>query len=270
MPIILIFQLGIVEFVIRLTKNSFINKNFQNLFNSNSSKYFWHLAKNISNTFSSSSFNPLLKPDGTTATSSVSEIELFAQIFSANSILDDSGHIPSTYTPSDSFMPVIKILHNDVFYALSGLNPQKAYGPDGVPPIVLKNCPSVLTLCLVKLFGLCLSTSTFPSCWKLAYVQPVPRKGNRSNPSNYRPVALLSCLSKSFETILNEKIHMHLSASNLLSDCQYGFCKGRSTGDLAFFLTLGHSLLAVWWNFHCCLRHVKSLWQKSLAQIFTF
>ncbi len=50
--------------------------------------------------------------------------------------------------PPDSFMPVIKILSNDVFYALSGLNPQKAYGPDGVPPIVLKNCASVLTPCL--------------------------------------------------------------------------------------------------------------------------
>ncbi len=55
-------------------------------------------------------------------------------------------------------------LKSEVFYALSGLNPRKAYGPDGVPPIVLKNCASVLTPCLVKLFRLCLSTSTFPSC----------------------------------------------------------------------------------------------------------
>ena len=101
-------------------------------------------------------------------------------------------------------MPVIKILQNDVFYALSGLNPQKAYGPDGVPPIVLKNCASVLSPCLVKLFRLCLSTSTFPSCWKYAFIQPVPKKGDRSNPSNYRPIALLSCLSKAFESMARE------------------------------------------------------------------
>ncbi len=133
-------------------------------------------------------------------------------------------------------MPVIKFLPNEVFCAFSGLNPQKACGPDGVPPIVLKNCASVLTPCLVKLFRLCLSTSTFPSCWKYAYLQSVPKQGDCSNPSNYRPIALLSCLSKGFESILNRKIQKHLSTSDL-SDRQNGFRKGRSTGDLLSLLT---------------------------------
>ncbi len=134
-------------------------------------------------------------------------------------------------------MPVIKILKSEVFYALSGLNPRKAYGPDGVPPVVLKNCASLLTPCLVKLCRLCLSTSTFPSCWQYASVQPVPKKGDRSNPSNYRPIALSSRLSKAFETILNRKFLKHLSSFNLLSDHQYGFRKRRSSDDLLAFLT---------------------------------
>ena len=61
--------------------------------------------------------------------------------------------------------------------------------------LCLRAC-TVRAPCLVKLFQLCLSTSTFPSCWKFAYIQPVPKKGSRSNPSNYRPIALISCLSK--------------------------------------------------------------------------
>ncbi len=127
-------------------------------------------------------------------------------------------------------------------YALSGLNPQKAYGPDGVSPIILKTCASVLTSCLFKqgernIFRFCLSTSTFPSCWKYAFIQPVPKKDDRSNPSNYRSIALLSCLSKAFESILNRKIQKHLSISDLLSDRQFGFPKGRSTGDFLVFLT---------------------------------
>ncbi len=88
----------------------------------------------------------------------------------------------------------------------------------------------------------CLSTSTFPSCWKYAYIQLVPKKGDRSNPSNYRPIALLSCFSKAFETILNRKMLKHLSAPNL-SDRQYGFLKGRSTRDLAFFTNSSSSSL---------------------------
>ncbi len=178
----------------------------------------------------------MLLPDGTTAVSSISKAELFSQTFYNNSALDDSGHIHSTFPPSDYTLPIIIILKNDVFYALSGLNPQKAYGPDGVPPIVLKNCASVLTPYLAELFQLRLSTSTFPSCWKYAYVQPVPKKGDRSNPLSYRPIALLSCLSKAFESILNKKLLKHLSTSDLLSDRQYGFRKGRSTGDLLAFL----------------------------------
>ncbi len=95
-----------------------------------------------------------LNTNGSIAVSSISKAELFPQTFCNNSTLDDFVHIPPTHSPSDSFMPVIKILPNDAFYAFSGLNPQKAYTPDGVPPIVLKNCASVLTPCLVKLFRL--------------------------------------------------------------------------------------------------------------------
>ncbi len=119
----------------------------------------------------------------------------------------------------------------------SGLNSQKAYRPDGVPPVAHKNCASVLTPWPIKLFRLCSSTSTFPSCWKYAYVQPLPKKGDHSNPSNYRPIALISCLSKVFETILNRKFLKHLSSFNVLSVHQYGSRKGRSTGDILAFLT---------------------------------
>ncbi len=87
----------------------------------------------------------------------------------------------------------------------------------------------------------CLSTSKFPSYWKYAFVQPVHKKGDGCNPSNYRPLALLSCLYKALESILNWKIQKHLSTSDLLSDRQNGFRKGRSTGDL-------HSLLTDSWS----------------------
>ncbi len=65
----------------------------------------------------------------------------------------------------------------------------------------------------------------------------MPKKGDRSNPSSYRPIALLSCLFKAFESILNRKIQKHLSTSDLLFDRQYGFRKRRFTGDLLSLLT---------------------------------
>ncbi|MPC42657.1 hypothetical protein E2C01_036284 [Portunus trituberculatus] len=74
--------------VLQLAEHSFINRKCQNLSNSNSPHDFWHLAKNNSNNFTSSSFHPLFHPDGTTAISSVSKAELFSQTFTNNSPLD--------------------------------------------------------------------------------------------------------------------------------------------------------------------------------------
>ena len=61
--------------------------------------------------------------------------------------------------------------------------------------------------------------------------QPVPKKGDRSNPSKYRPIAQV------FEYILNSHFLYHLEKNLLLSDHQYGFRKARSTGDLLSYLT---------------------------------
>ncbi len=66
---------------LRLTRNSFINEKYQNLAFSNSSRDFWYLAKNISSFFTSSSFPPLLSPDGNTAVSSIPKAELFSNLF---------------------------------------------------------------------------------------------------------------------------------------------------------------------------------------------
>ena len=132
-------------------------------------------------------------------------------------------------------MPNIQILRIDVSHALTDLNPRKAYGPDGVPPIFLKNCASMLRTLLGKTFLSLLINYSY--CWKYAYIQTVRKKDGRSNLSNYRPIVLISYLFKVFESLLNRKIQRHLSNHDLLFDRQYGFRSGRSTGDILTFLT---------------------------------
>src|ERR1700755_1977264 len=99
-------------------------------------------------------------------------------------------------------MPKIVISSKDIISALSELNTKKVYDADGIPPVVLKTCAPELAPCLGKLFRIYLSTSTFPSCWKRALIQPVPKKGDQSQPSNYRPISLTSVLYEVFESNL--------------------------------------------------------------------
>ena len=90
---------------------------------------------------------------------------------------------------------------------------------------------------LARLFRFCLKTQTFPLTWKHALVQPIFKNGDRSNPSNYRPIALTSTVSKVHECLLNSHFLKHLESNSLLSDHQYGFRKARSTGDILSYIT---------------------------------
>ena len=56
--------------------------------------------------------------------------------------------------------------------------------------------------------------------------------GERSTAKNYRPVSLLSMVSKVFERLVNIRIVNHLEKWGLLSDFQYGFKSSQSTADL--------------------------------------
>ena len=71
---------------------------------------------------------------------------------------------------------------------------------------------------------MCLKEPCFPGCWKISSVVPVFKNvGERSTAESYRPVGLLSVVSKVFEKLLNNRIVDHLEKSSIFSDFQYGF-----------------------------------------------
>ena len=71
---------------------------------------------------------------------------------------------------------------------------------------------------------MCLKESCFPDIWNISSVVPVFKKvGERSTAKDYRPVSLLSVISKVFDKLVNNRIVDHLEKSGLFSDFQYGF-----------------------------------------------
>ena len=160
--------------------------------------------------------------------------KLFSENFSLNSNLDDSGTslpiFPSRtnlnlYNISETLKMVRKVVMN--------LDLSKAPGPDCIPVVVLKNCEPKLSYILPELFNKCLKESCFPDCWKVSPVVPVFKNvGERSTAKNYRPVSLLSIVSKVFEKLVNNRIADHLEKCGLFSDIQYGFRSSQSTADL--------------------------------------
>ena len=116
---------------------------------------------------------------------------------------------------------------------ITNLDSSEASGPDCIPVVVLKNCEPELSYILAKLFNISLKEPCFPDCWKVSSVVPVFKNvGERSTAKNYRPVSLLSVVSKVFEKLVNNRIVDHLEKCGLFSDFQYGFRSSRSTADL--------------------------------------
>ena len=72
---------------------------------------------------------------------------------------------------------------------------------------------------LAELFNNCLKESCFLDCWKASSVVPVFKNiGERSTAKNYRPVSLVTVVSKIFEKLLNNSIVDYLEKSGLFSD----------------------------------------------------
>ena len=84
-------------------------------------------------------------------------------------------------------------------------------GSDCIPVVVLKNCESELSYILAELFNMCLKESCFLDSWKASSVVLVFKNVcERSTAKNYRPVSLLSMVSKVFEKLVNKRIVHHL------------------------------------------------------------
>jgi hypothetical protein len=100
-------------------------------------------------------------------------------------------------------------------------------GPDGIHPLILKNCASILYQPLTHIFNESLATSTFPDAWKRYSVRSIFKKGARSNIMNYRCIAKLQTIAKFFEHCVN--ICLTKMVSSDISPHQHGFMKRRST-----------------------------------------
>ena len=117
---------------------------------------------------------------------------------------------------------------------LVSLDVAKSVGDDGVSPRILNSCAQSLCGPLTTLFRMICRHSDFPTSWKISRVTPVFKKGSRTDPTCYRPIAVLPALSRVYEkllvTQLRRRIDLHIPRE------QIEFMKGSSTSDAGVLL----------------------------------
>ncbi|MEL7079446.1 MAG: reverse transcriptase family protein [Cyanobacteria bacterium J06582_2] len=191
-------------------------------------------------------FSSLLKPPPPTPNSSLLPND-FANFFDkkVNDIRSSfppppantrSTHLtpPSPSTPSPPPPPALShfspLSPNEVLNLVTSNRPTTC-SLDPVPSTLLQSVAPELLPFLAHLINASLASGCFPSAFKTARVTPLLKKPSLdpSDVKNYRPVSLLSFLSKTLERAIFNQLCSYLHQNNLLDPYQSGFKAGHST-----------------------------------------
>ena len=133
------------------------------------------------------------------------------------------------YPLADDCPDEILCTESEVTALLMTLDISKASGPDGISARMLRETAEHISPSLTKIFNLSIKTGSFPSLWKKSNIVPIPKANDNHNPSNYRPISLLSILGKLLEKHVHHITAKHVSTNPQFANVQWGFQSGKST-----------------------------------------
>ena len=215
----------------KYAKENFMNNFEDSLNNPDSNKTFWQImGRFMGKQSQTNTIPPLCKSNDSYAFSDEEKVNLLNDYFCSISTIDDSNvELPAFRNRTDSSLSNIIIQISDVTDVLGILKVNKASGPDGISHRMLKYTCRTVAVPLCKLFNLSIQLHAYPDLWKIAHVMPIFKKGDKSLPSNYRPISLVSCVGKAFERVVYRSVYNHLVDHSLIYKYQSGFLPGHST-----------------------------------------
>jgi exonuclease III len=136
----------------------------------------------------------------------------------------------------------------EVFRAIRKLKVGKAPGMDGILTSILKTAADAVgtnklghgnsvVQALALMFNYMFEKGEWPKRWGSGIIFPLFKEGSRLEPSNYRPITLLSCVGKLFGSIVEARLSGWSERTGLAqSDFQGGFRRSRGAPDQIFLL----------------------------------
>ncbi|KAG1682981.1 RNA-directed DNA polymerase from mobile element jockey [Nymphon striatum] len=191
-----------------------------------------------------------LNVGGTAITSQFGIANALGQSFCKNSSSENcTGSFRSYKNRTESYQLDFKTTNTEVYNQVFSLEELRrslraskdtAPGPDSIHYQMLKHLPDCSLALMLNIFNTIWITGAIPSSWLEATVIPIPKPGkDHTDPSNYRPIALTSCICKTMERMINCRLTYYLESNNILTRYQSGFRRHRSTIDhLVRFETL--------------------------------
>ena len=131
------------------------------------------------------------------------------------------NYVPSLYlSPTDEF---------EVLKTFKSCKPSSSVDADGLSQRVFASIFNLILTPVTNICNLSLQKGIFPHRLKITRVIPIYKKGDKTLPSNYRPISLLPFLSKILEKIFKVRLQNFLDKHKVITENQYGFTPGKST-----------------------------------------
>ena len=92
---------------------------------------------------------------------------------------------------------------------------------DNIPTNILKINVTTLAQILSNLINKYLAHGLFPQSLKRAKILPIFKSKDILNIANYRPISILSVISKVYEKVFYSRLYDYFSTNNILSSSQF-------------------------------------------------
>jgi hypothetical protein len=100
--------------------------------------------------------------------------------------------------------------------------------PDNINLHIILNTLEEIIPLLLNVINTVIAEQTFPECWKIAMVVPIPKVINSKDPNNYRPINILPLFEKILEIVMSMQITKYIEENRILCTEQSGFRKSHS------------------------------------------
>ena len=187
-------------------------------------KSYWSLVKKLMGKSTSSPIPPLQNEvTGEFVVNDEDKANLLNTFFcSISEIIDSDLPTPVFDNRTGRKLDVFNITIDEIKDVLLNLKLGKAVGNDKISHNMLKHTASTVCKPLEIIFNCSLQTGRFPQMWKSAIIIALFKKGIKSDPTNYRPISLLSCVGKVFERVIFKYIYNFLIDNSLIYKYQSG------------------------------------------------
>ena len=190
----------------------------------NNPKKTWEVLRSILSSKSATSAPNIINIDGKCFTNPSEIAEKFNHHFAnvgkslvaKQNNVDDEKYLSYLKSPSPTSIYLKPTDPYEIKCAINKLCLSKASGYDDILPFFLKTAADIIAFPLAKIINKCISFGIFPNKLKVAKVIPVYKSGPAASPGNYRPISLLSSLSKIFERIILNRMISFFEQNNIL------------------------------------------------------